>query len=163
MVLSDHSRIHRVTILAPDHPDGHLVAIVPDGCCALRLAALHRFVGKGVCASVGCLYPTAAQRRRLIQMLQILDCLHATERPKPALRQIAETVLYPGHDLGRAIEWKSSSQRRQTQRLVNGARHLMQEGYRELLKGRIPRSAETSIAGEISQQPSEQAIELGNL
>lgn len=80
------------------------------------------------------LYPTAAQRRRLALMLAALDFADGST---PSLRRIAEAVLYPRHDLGRAIEWKSSSQRRQAQRLVNGARHLVETGYLDLLKGRI--------------------------
>lgn len=125
----------------------------------MRLAASKQFVGKESCRPVGCLHPKAAQRRRLTLMLQALDCLQTTERPQPTLRQIAETMLYPRHDLGRAIEWKCSSQRRQTQRLVNSARHLMQGGYRELLKGRMARPAGANSAGAINQQQGEQTIE----
>lgn len=148
MVLSHHSRLHRVKIVAPDHPGGHHVAIIPDSCWPMRMAAALRLFGTETCLPHDCLHPTAAQRSRLNWMLQALDFLHATERQKPNLRQLAETILYPRHDLGRAIEWKNSSQRRQTQRLVNGARHLMLEGYRELLKGRISRPAGRSNAGE---------------
>ncbi len=35
----------------------------------------------------------------------------------------------------RAIEWKTSSHRRQAQRLVAEARRMMATGYRDLLKG----------------------------
>ncbi|PHR20256.1 MAG: hypothetical protein COA41_05875 [Sphingopyxis sp.] len=36
--------------------------------------------------------------------------------------------------MGRAIEWKSSSERRHVQRLVSVAHHLLRRGYRALLQ-----------------------------
>lgn len=153
LVLADRNGHHRIKIMAPNHTNGHHVAIVPDDCLAIRLAAIEQFVGRGSPAAIGCLNPTAAQRHRLTLMLQALDCLDATKLPKPTLRHIAETVLYPSHALGRAIEWKSSSERRQAQRLVRGACHLMQGGYRELLKGQVPRPNGANSASAISRLP----------
>lgn len=161
LVLADRNGLHRVTVVSPDHANGHHVAIVPDDCLAIRLAALEQFVGNGSPAAIGCLQPTAAQRHRLTLMLQVLDRLNATELPKPTLRDIAEAVLYPRHDLGRAIEWKCSSERRQTQRLVNSARYLMQGGYRQLLKGRLAGPGSKNTASAISQQSNRQTIESG--
>lgn len=163
MVLTDNYGVHRVMIVAPDYPGGHHAAIVPDGCWSIRMAAAVQFIGKEPSPPVDCLHPTYTQRRRLIQMLQVLDCFEATERPRPSLRQIAETILYPRHDLGRAIEWKCSSQRRQTQRLVNHARNLMNGGYLELLKGRTALAIGASIAGAIGRRPDGYAIEQRNL
>lgn len=163
MVLSHHSRLHRVKIVAPDHLGGHHVAIIPDSCWPMRMAAALRLFGTETCLPHDCLHPTAAQRSRLNWMLQALDFLHSTQRQKPNLRQLAETILYPRHDLGRAIEWKCSSQRRQTQRLVNHARSLMNGGYLDLLKGRTAPAVGATIAGAIGRWPDGYAIEQGNL
>ena len=78
--------------------------------------------------------PTNYQRRRLELLLAILDSQFLPDGRRRTLRQLAQKIIYPGSDLGRAIEWKSSSQRRHTQRLVNEAHHLMREGYRALLQ-----------------------------
>lgn len=77
--------------------------------------------------------PTKYQRRRLELLLAILDSQLLPDGRRRTLRQLAQTVIYPRSDLGRAIEWKSSSERRHTQRLVCEAHHLMREGYRALL------------------------------
>lgn len=159
LVLNDRNGLLRVTIVAPDHPGGHYVAIVPDGCWTSRVAAFMQFAEKRSPPAASCLHPTTAQRNRLNLKLQILDCLDATEQPKPTLRQIAATILYPRHDLGRAIEWKGSSRRRQTQRWVNSAQHLMQGGYRALLMGRISHPVRTDNARKINQPPGRQTIE----
>ncbi|MGE8134106.1 DUF2285 domain-containing protein [Novosphingobium subterraneum] len=163
LVLADRNGLHRITIVTPEHPYGHHVAIMPDDYWAIRLAVLEQFAGNASLGTFGCLHPTTAQRRRLTLMLKVLDCLNATKLPKPTLRGIAEAVLYPRHDLGRAIEWKCSSERRQTQRLLNSARYLMQGGYRELLKGRLAGPGGKHTASAISQQSDLQAIESGQL
>lgn len=137
MVLTDPGGLHRVTIIMPEHPHGHHVAIIPDECWATRVSALEGLFGKSCPATISCLSPTVAQRRRLMLMLKVLDQRLSTGQPRLALRHIAAVTLFPGRDLGRAIEWKSSTERRQTQRLVSTAMHLVQGGYRDLLKGRI--------------------------
>lgn len=78
--------------------------------------------------------PTNYQRRRLELLLAILDNQFLPDGRRRTLRQLARTIIYPRSDLGRAIEWKSSSERRHTQRLVSEARHLIQQGYRTLLQ-----------------------------
>ena len=55
-------------------------------------------------------------------------------KPIGVPRLVREKTSYPRSDLGRAIEWKSSSERRHTQRLVSEAHHLMRQGYRALLQ-----------------------------
>jgi len=147
MVLTDRTGLHRLTIVMPQHPDGHHVAIIPDECWATRVSAVEGFFGKGCPATTSCLNPTVAQRRRLTLMLKALDQRFSTGQPKFALRHIAAAILYPGRDLGRAIEWKSSTERRQTQRLVSTAMHLRQGGYRDLLKGRITGSSASNNLG----------------
>jgi len=78
--------------------------------------------------------PTNYQRRRLELLLSLLDSQFLPDGRRRTLRQLAQTVIYPRSDLGRAIEWKSSSERRHTQRLVSEANHMMRQGYRTLLK-----------------------------
>ena len=78
--------------------------------------------------------PTNYQRRRLELLLAILDSQFLPDGRRRTLRQLAQTIIYPRSDLGRAIEWKSSSERRHTQRLVSEAHHLMRQGYRALLQ-----------------------------
>lgn len=82
--------------------------------------------------------PTPYQAGRLGLLLAILDRLE-DERNGPAkLRDIATGLVFPGADLAtRTIEWKSSSLRRQTQRLVASAKSLRDHGYRHLLHGRL--------------------------
>lgn len=72
-------------------------------------------------------------------MLQALD-LHVQGSGKPlGLRGLAKHILRADVDHGRAIEWKTSSARRQVQRLVVDARRLVKDGYRELLACRMPK------------------------
>ena len=78
--------------------------------------------------------PTNYQRRRLELLLAILDNQFLPDGRRRTLRELAKTIIYPKSDLGRAIEWKSSSERRHTQRQVSQAHHLMRQGYRALLK-----------------------------
>ena len=78
--------------------------------------------------------PTNYQCRRLELLLAILDNQFLSDGRRRTLRQLAQTSVYPRADLGRAIEWKSSSERRYTQRLVSEANHLMRQGYRALLR-----------------------------
>ena len=78
--------------------------------------------------------PTSYQRRRLELLLAILDSKFLPDGRRRTLRQMAQTIIYPRSELGRAIEWKSSSERRHTQRLISEAHHLMRQGYRALLQ-----------------------------
>lgn len=135
LVLSDQRGLHRVTVLSADDPGGRFVAVFPDGNLALRLAALQQFLGTKPQQSAARLQPSAAQRHRLSHCLKVLELLRQPGCANSSLRQIAEAVLFPHHDLGRAIEWKCSPQRRQAQRLMNTARYLVQNGYRDLLNG----------------------------
>ena len=72
------------------------------------------------------------QRSRLTLLLNIFDRL-SLGRSK---REIARDVIYPGLDGGPAAEWKSSSERRRTQRLCDEAKIMVAAGYRRLLGGR---------------------------
>lgn len=158
IVMLDRFGLHRMTIVAVEHPGGHHFAITPGDCLVIRLAALARLAGTESGQSAVFSGPTAVQRHRLDLMLRILDCLEIPTGPTPTLRHVAKTVVYPGRDQGRAIEWKCSSERRQTQRLLNGAVLLMRGGYRELLTGRIGGAGRASITGAIGQFPGGENI-----
>jgi hypothetical protein len=88
------------------------------------------------------LRPTPCQAARLGLMLAVIDRLGEENNGPCILRAIATELAFPGVDPpARAIEWKSSSIRRQTQRLVATARWLRDGGYRHLLQGRMKAGA----------------------
>ncbi|MBU2605201.1 MAG: DUF2285 domain-containing protein [Alphaproteobacteria bacterium] len=144
LVLSDKHGRYRLLIREKGSlpNSGYLVA--GDGYLEMRLAAIARLHGpprrNSSAMDRQCLRPSKYQRHRLVLLLKILDRLSANEMRLPTLRTIATEVIYPQSQFGRALEWKTSSARRQTQRLVSEARYLMQAGYRDLLKGRTGRS-----------------------
>lgn len=84
----------------------------------------------------GAFRPTPFQRRRLDLLLDILDMLQALG-PKPTSHEVARHLIYPGMTIGRGMEWKSSTERRRTQRLIDEALALMHGGYRTLLHGGV--------------------------
>jgi len=87
--------------------------------------------------------PTAFQRQRLNLLLDILDALEGAHRA-PTSHEIARRLVYPGMTLGRGMEWKSSTERRRTQRLIGEALALMHRGYRNLLRGTLGGATKTS-------------------
>lgn len=73
------------------------------------------------------------RRHRWSMLLSILDCLDEAPAGPPNLREIAARVIYPNSSFGSATEWKTSSHRRNTQRLVREAHAMVAGGYRKLL------------------------------
>lgn len=138
-------------MVAPYSPDtGYYIR--RDAWFRTRLAAVEAFDLSNRSTELrkphALLFPTVHQRHRLILWLGILDRVTQRDKVFPTLRDIAKDVVYRDADLGRAIEWKSSSHRRHTQRLVNEARFFMLGGYRLLLKGSLQKSA---LAGKSYQ------------
>ena len=88
-------------------------------------------------ASRSLLAPSRYQRHRLSLMLDILDFIQVCGANRPTIRDIAKEIVYPRHLLPRAIEWKSSTQRRATFRLVNHAVQMRATGYKTLLTGSL--------------------------
>lgn len=84
------------------------------------------------------LIPSDYQKCRLTVLLKILDAMQLPGGRIATTREIAKKAIYPYSNFGRAAEWKTSSQRRQTQRLITEARGLVDGGYRFLLKGKMP-------------------------
>ena len=137
LVLADSGARHRLLVMASARPGGDNYLIPQDQSVPIRLAALdafHRCVtSSAVPAKRHQLRPTAYQSHRLRLLLAILDT--QGRAPEGAtLREIAGTLVYRGLSAKRAIDWKSSSQRRQTQRLVAEARRMASHGYLDLLR-----------------------------
>tara|TARA_Y100000817_G_scaffold44607_1_gene31014 strand:+ start:244 stop:780 length:537 start_codon:yes stop_codon:yes gene_type:complete len=137
MVISDTRNRHRVLLAREPSPgiDGY---VVPDDAdLGVRVAALSEFhrskEGAATKAHHRLLKPSAYKRYRLSILLAILDMLEDASPKQVTLRELAKALIYPGLKAGRAIDWKTSSQRRQTQRLVAEAHRMAAEGYRELL------------------------------
>ena len=137
MVVSDTRNRHRVLLAREPSPgiDGY---VVPDDAdLGVRVAALSQFhrskEGAATKAHHRLLKPSAYKRYRLSILLAILDLLEAASPKQVTLRELAKALIYPGLKAGRAIDWKTSSHRRQTQRLVAEAHRMAVEGYRELL------------------------------
>lgn len=144
LILGDGRRHHRILVLHPCSAGrGYLVA--QDQWVRTRLAAIEAFDWScrqsSNARSNDLLWPSPYQKRRLTLLLNILDTMHSPDSGVATTREVAQTVVYRSANLGRAIEWKSSPYRRQTQRLIKEARFLVDGGYRWLLKGRMrPRS-----------------------
>jgi len=147
MVLSDGRNLHRVCLLADD-PDLPLAIVVPrDQLAAVRFAASARFdgvPGNGTSSEIaGMPYPSEFQRRRLELLCDILDLAVVPEKGALTSHQLACQRIYPGMTIGRGAEWKSSSHRRHTQRLIGEARAMMNGGYRALLAGKEGRQKQS--------------------
>ncbi|WP_348638147.1 DUF2285 domain-containing protein [Blastomonas fulva] len=79
--------------------------------------------------------PTEFQHQRLQLLCDILDLVAVSGAESLSTHELAFRRIYPGMTIGRGAEWKSSSHRRRTQRLIAEARALMNGGYRALLAG----------------------------
>lgn len=79
--------------------------------------------------------PSAYQKHRLQLLLAILDLILAPAGRRPTTYAIARRLVYPNIEFGSSVEWKSSTHRRQTQRLIDEAHKLMLGGYRNILRG----------------------------
>ena len=146
LVLTDGGARHRLLVMASARLGGDNYLIPPDQSFPIRLAALDAFhccVDGSAAPSVrNQLQPTAYQSHRLHLLLAILDAL--SRAPEGVmLKDIAGTIVYRGLSAQRAIDWKSSSQRRQTQRLVAEARRMASHGYLGLLRQSRLRSFQT--------------------
>jgi len=68
-------------------------------------------------------------------MLDILDALLDGAHGDTTTHAIARRFIYPGLALGRGVDWKSSAERRRTQRIIDEAKDLAASGYLTLLRG----------------------------
>lgn len=140
MVLGDVDGPHHLWLrdTLPGQPLAYV--IVRDGAIDERRRAAwrldRRFAGVPPARLFGAYRPTLFQRRRLNLLLDILDRLQAAP-VQATSHEIAQTLIYPGMTIGRGMEWKSSTERRRTQRLIGEAVALMRGGYRALLRGAV--------------------------
>jgi|TARA_B100000378_G_scaffold107119_1_gene85598 hypothetical protein len=137
LVLAGPHARHRV-VLKPACAAAQGQIILPaDSGLQRRTAALSAFFGAAdsaqTLASRAALYPSAFQRHRLVRFLFVLDRLDQTRTSAVTVRELAGELLDPGVRHIRAIEWKSSSCRRQAQRLIGQARLMRDGGFRDLL------------------------------
>ena len=137
LVLAGGGARHRLLVMASARLGGDTYLIPQDQSVPIRLAALDAFhccvAGSAVPTKRYPLRPTTYQSQRLRLLLTILDTLGRAHEGV-TLREIAETLVYRGLSAQRAIDWKSSSQRRQTQRLIAEARRMASHGYLGLLR-----------------------------
>lgn len=132
--LADPSGDHHLVVGSTD-PRQPLAVLLPlDDRFHVRVEAALRFqrrlFGRGAGPPPRALTLTPRHRQRLVRMVRSLDgrCSGAT------YREIA-AVLFATHRQS-AVEWKTSSIRAQTIRLVKGAETMMRGGYLRLLAGR---------------------------
>lgn len=136
LVLASESARHRLLLInSPSHRSvSYLLPESPS--LKTRLNALQAFrhaASLSATASTMEQQLTAYQRRRLELLLGVLDLLVGNAGQPATLRELAGE-LGSGADIElRAIDWKTSSQRRQTQRLVAEARQMCSQGYRDLI------------------------------
>lgn len=141
LVISGRSGRHRLLVKNPASRRGHVFVVIPDARHDARIAALAALHGwrnaRFTQESPGARRPTDYQCHKLNLMLMILDHLGGAADRSITIRELAETVLFPGGGFGRSIEWKTSSSRRQTQRLAREAIDMANGGYRKLLNGQM--------------------------
>lgn len=141
LVLGDVDGPHHLW-LRGDPDDGALAYVVlKDAMTELRLTAVgrldRRLAGAPPARRLRGFHPSPFQRHRLSLLLDILDMLVPARGHVPSYA-VARKFIYPAMSIRPGTEWKGSSERRQTQRLINEAFHLMHGGYRALLAGRPP-------------------------
>jgi hypothetical protein len=135
MVIAGPDGPHRLW-LREIKPETPLAIIIPaDRNLAQRIAAAlrleRRLRGTASGQAPPGYQPSAFQRNRLFLLLNLLDA----EKAGASRRTMASTLLYRNSaPMGRA-EWKGSSQRRRTHRMIEEAKQLMAGGYRQLLLG----------------------------
>lgn len=139
LVLADTDGPHRLWLrdTSPGRPLAYVIA--KDASLDLRLAAVRRLERRLVGAPPAKLprgfTPTDFQRHKLSLLLDILDMMKDRGHPEATTYDIARTLLYVDMGVGRGSDWKNSSERRRTQRLIEEAFALRDGGYRVLLRG----------------------------
>lgn len=139
LILADTDGPHRLWMrdTLPGQPLAYVIA--RDASFDLRLAAVRRLDRRLAGAPPAKLprgfTPTDFQRYRLSLLLDIIDMMKDREHPEVATYDIARTLLYVDMGVGRGTDWKNSSERRRTQRLIEEAFALRDGGYQALLRG----------------------------
>lgn len=139
LVLGDVDGPHRLWIRDPLKGASLAYVLLRDDAIELRHAAVlrldRRMAGAPPVRQRSGVMPTGFQRRRLSMLLDILDAVLDRERTGITTHEIARRHVYPAMTIGRGNQWKSSAERRRTQRLIDEALGLMDGGYLGLLRG----------------------------
>lgn len=139
LVLADTDGLHRLWLRDTSPGRSLAYVIARDASLDLRLAAVRRLDRRLAGAPPAKLprgfAPTAFQRHRLSLLLDIIDMAKDREDPEATTYDIARVLLYVDMGVGRGTDWKTSSERRRTQRLIEEAFALRDGGYRALLRG----------------------------
>ncbi|TYC79399.1 DUF2285 domain-containing protein [Novosphingobium sp. BW1] len=147
IVLGDNGGPHHLWIRDPRAGQSLAYVIPRNAAMGPRVAATERFDRRlsgtpaYCCQSLS--LPTAFQAQRFSLLLAILDTLLDAGKARPSTHEIASQLIYPHMTIGRGGEWKASSERRRTQRLIDEALALMNGGYRNLLQGRSAGATKT--------------------
>lgn len=124
---------HRLRLFSPE-PDARLAILLPPLGDPLRAAACdaarRMIAGLALAEPAAALRPSALQRQRLALLLRVLDAWVGGA----SNRQIGVGIVYPWLAGTDATGWKSMGERRRVQRLLAEARHLVDAGFRDLLK-----------------------------
>lgn len=136
-MLGDVDGAHRIWLRATA-PEGALAyVVVRDAAIDLRIAAMRRldrrFAGAGPMRMPPGFHPSDFQRHRLGLLLDILDAFETRGQGSVTTYEIASRLIYRGMTIGHGDDWKTSSQRRRTRRLIDEAFALMEGGYLKLL------------------------------
>ena len=119
-----------------EQPDMPLAAVIPfDALAGLRMQAASRcrhWLAGDMSAAMPAGRPTAYQAQRLAMLLAILDL---RSRAPLSSHEVARRLVYPHLSIGRGSAWKSSPERRRTQRMIREAEALRDGDYRALLAG----------------------------
>lgn len=139
IILADIDGPHRIW-LSTGQTDMPLAFSIPrdamgDLRCSISERLDRRLRGAPVSSKKPVHCPTPYQRHRLQLMLAILDLAGPLRDKGVTTYAIAQRLIYPNIRFASSAEWKSSSHRRQIQRLINEAYTLMHGGYREILQG----------------------------
>lgn len=136
LVMRSGAALHRLWLRGA-RAEGPVAAIIIfDAMTEMRLKAVSDLQRAGSADGTDgstAARPTRYQAYRLGLLLDILDlraaALGATSH------EVARRLLYPRQSIARGAAWKSSSERRRTQRLIREAEALVAGGYRALLAG----------------------------
>lgn len=136
-MLGDIDGPHHLWLRGNDPAEPLAFAIICDNLADLRHNAAarlgRRLSGAPPARQSKSFKPTAYQQYRLKLLLAVLDMVNLPDGAAATTYMVARTLVYPRMKDCSSAEWKSSSERRQTQRLIDEALTLMRGGYRALL------------------------------
>lgn len=137
LMLAGRGGRHRLLMVATPMGGNCSYLLPADPSLPTRLAAVQALCGStsvtGNTAATRPVRPTAYQAHRFSMLLGILDILNEASGERLTIREVASKTLRSDLSGLRAIDWKTSSSRRQIQRHLAEARHMASHGYRDLL------------------------------